>query len=257
MAEPERAAALQIDPIADREEYGELAAIGESFGDRHYSLADVLKQADALDTGGARRLAQRIRNLRVAEWSVWARGKQKASREHFLANPRAIVVDIGTISGAAEKAVACAAVLGGLWRQREQRQPRLIVIDEAHNVCPDEPNSALQRNAIEYCINIAAEGRKFGLYLLLSTQRPQKVHRNVLSQCDNLMLMRMNSRVDLAELSGAFSFVPPSLIEEAMRFRQGETLLAGRIVPAPYIARVGGRISEEGGGDIPAAWAER
>jgi DNA helicase HerA-like ATPase len=92
---------------------------------------------------------------------------------------------------------------------------------------------------------------------LVSTQRPQKVHRNVLSQCDNVMLMRMNSRADLAELSETFSFVAPSLIEESMRFRQGETLIAGKLIPTPLIARVAGRISEEGGADIPATWADR
>jgi DNA helicase HerA-like ATPase len=131
----------------------------------------------------------------------------------------------------------------------------LIVIDDAHNFCPAEPDTPLQANATEYCVNIAAEGRKFGLYLLISTQRPSKVHRNVLSQCDNIMLMRMNSRADLAEISGAFSFVAPSLIEESMRFRQGETLIAGKIVPTPLIARVSGRISAEGGADVPPTWA--
>ncbi|MET8776363.1 hypothetical protein AB0H49_16015 [Nocardia sp. NPDC050713] len=34
---------------------------------------------------------------------------------------------------------------------------------------------------------IAAEGRKYGLWLLLSTQRPSKVHPGILSQCDNLL----------------------------------------------------------------------
>jgi DNA helicase HerA-like ATPase len=42
-------------------------------------------------------------------------------------------------------------------------------------------------------IRIAAEGRKFGLYLLVSTQRPQKIAENVLTQADNLVLMRLNS----------------------------------------------------------------
>jgi uncharacterized protein len=56
----------------------------------------------------------------------------------------------------------------------------------------------------------AGEGRKFGLYLIVVTQRPQKVHENVLSQCENLVLMRMNSAVD-----------------RATTFRQGEALVAG------------------------------
>ena len=77
----------------------------------------------------------------------------------------------------------------------------LIVIDEAHNVCPAEPEDPLAALATEDAIRIAAEGRKFGLYLLVVTQRPQKVHENVLSQCDNLVLMRMNSAADLAHVA--------------------------------------------------------
>jgi hypothetical protein len=254
LAEPEQAAALQMDPLRDREEYSELARIGETFAGRRYSLDNVLKQAQSSAEGAA--LALRIKNLKVADWAVWARGRDKSTAEALRPDTRAAVADIGALRSASEKAAVAAVVLGNLWRARERRRPTLIVIDEAHNVCPSEPTSALQQNATDYCINIAAEGRKFGLYLLLSTQRPQKVHRNVLSQCDNLVLMRMNSRADLADLAGAFSFVPASLMDEATRFRQGETLVAGKIVPAPYIAKVGGRVSEEGGADVPATWSQ-
>jgi hypothetical protein len=257
LAEPEQAAVLRMDPLADREEYHALSSIGDDFGSRRYSLADVLQRASTAGDEGARQLALRIRNLRVSDWMVWARGRERSSAEYVRNSKGAIVFDVGTLAAPAEKAVVSAALLGGLWRLRERRQPTLIVIDEAHNVCPDDPPTALHANATEYCINIAAEGRKFGLYLLLSTQRPQKIHHNVLSQCDNLMLMRMNSRADLAELSQAFSFVPRTLLEEAVHFRQGEALIAGRIVPAPLIARVSGRMSEEGGADLPATWARR
>ena len=81
----------------------------------------------------------------------------------------------------------------------------LIVIDEAHNVCPAGPPNPLLAMAAADAIRIAAEGRKFGLYLLASTQRPQKIAENVLSQADNLVLMRMNSLADttFAEEGGA------------------------------------------------------
>ena len=98
-------------------------------------------------------------------------------------------------------------VLSTLWRNRSRRQPCLIVIDEAHNVCPAKPADAVMALATNFASLIAAEGRKFGLYLLTSTQRPQKVHEEVLSLCDNL-LMRMNSEADLGLLRDAFSFVP-------------------------------------------------
>ena len=98
-------------------------------------------------------------------------------------------------------------------------------------------------------------GRKFGLYLLVSTQRPQKIPENVLSQADNLVLLRLNSLADAAFTQAAFSFVPPSLIDKSVTFRQGEGLIAGKISPQPALLRFDTRISQEGGADVPATWA--
>ncbi|MEK8227771.1 ATP-binding protein [Oerskovia sp. M15] len=101
------------------------------------------------------------------------------------------------------------------------------MIDEAHNVVSAEPVTQLQRLTTERVIQIAAEGRKFGLWLLLSTQRPSKIHPNVLSQCDNVIVMRMSSPADVAELERVFGFAPPELLAATPYFRQGEALVAG------------------------------
>jgi DNA helicase HerA-like ATPase len=131
----------------------------------------------------------------------------------------------------------------------------LIVIDEAHNVCPARPADDVTALATAHAVRIAAEGRKFGLYLLVSTQRPQKVHENVISQCDNLILMRLNSAPDAAFARDVFSFVPPGLIEQASAFGLGEALVAGKVSPHPALVRFGARIAEEGGSDVPSTWA--
>ena len=129
------------------------------------------------------------------------------------------------------------------------------MIDEAHNVCPALPEDPLTALATEHAVRLAGEGRKFGLVLLVATQRPQKVHDNVVSQCDNLVLMRMNSRSDLALLAETFSFVPSPLLALAADFRQGEAVVAGKLVPSPPLGRFGPRWSAEGGADVPADWA--
>jgi hypothetical protein len=77
----------------------------------------------------------------------------------------------------------------------------------------------------------------------------------VLSQCDNLLLMRMNSEADLGHLRDVFSFVPDCLIQRATTFRQGESLAGGKFVPYPTYVRFGQRLSQEGGADIPTSWA--
>jgi DNA helicase HerA-like ATPase len=81
------------------------------------------------------------------------------------------------------------------------------------------------------------------------------VHDNVLSQCDNLVLMRMNSAADIAHLTGLFSYAPANLIERSTLFRQGEALVAGAVVGHPAFVQVRGRITQEGGSDVPADWA--
>jgi DNA helicase HerA-like ATPase len=243
-------ALLRLDPIADREEHAELAALLAQ--DAPPSIDDLVES----DRPEARRLGLRARNLGVDAFGVWGRD-EPGSVLDVLHDPaaRCVVVDLGGLATRAEQALAAEAVLGRLWARRENREPVLIVIDEAHNVCPARPEDPLTALATDHAVRIAAEGRKFGLYMLVATQRPQKVHENVVSQCDNLVLMRLNSSADAAFAEGVFSFVPPTLIRQAAAFGLGEALVAGKISPHPTLVRFGARIAEEGGADVPATWA--
>jgi len=245
-----QAAALRLDPIEDREEYAALAGFLAGGGQLR------LETLAGSDDPEARRLSLRLRNLGVDRYTVWAGGEAGSVLDAVHdQDVRCAIIDLGSLPTREEQSLVAAAVLGDLWRRRQERKPVLIVIDEAHNVCPAEPPDQLVAVATEHAIRIAAEGRKFGLYLLVSTQRPQKIAGNVLSQADNLVLMRLNSLADAAFTEAAFSFVPPSLIERAVTFRQGEALIAGRISPQPALLRFGARVTEEGGADVPATWA--
>jgi DNA helicase HerA-like ATPase len=238
-----RAAVLRLDPLADREEYAELTALVEDEGIR--SLADFA-QVDS------KALKLRARNLGVERFGIWPGPEGESLLEELEdpAGPRCLVVDLGSLGTREEQALTASAVLERLWRRRAAREPIAIVIDEAHNVCPAVASDAITALGTEDAIRIAGEGRKFGLYLIVVTQRPQKLHENVLSQCDNLVLMRMNSAADLDLIGRVFSFVPPGLIDRATTFRQGEALAAGKIASHPALMRFGARITEEGGSDV-------
>ena len=252
LGDDERAALLRLDPIADREEY---AALVELLREHRPETLTELPEAG---TESARRLAQRAANLGIEDLGIWSRGDTGSVLDDLgRADVRCLVVDLGSLPTRTEQALVAEAVLAGLWRQRQEREPVLIVIDEAHNVCPAEPRDELGRLAAEHVVRIAAEGRKFGLHLLLCTQRPQKVPENALSQCDNLVLMRLNSRADAAFAQEAFSFVPAGLLALAPDFALGQALIAGPIARAPLVVRFGGRVSREGGGDVAHDWAAR
>jgi hypothetical protein len=246
-----QAAVLRLDPIRDREEYAILSQALDHW------RPESLEELAASDSPDGKRLLQRAMNLGVLRWQVWSRGAEGSIlRDAADPDVRCLVVDLGSLGTREEQALVAQGVLARLWERRAERTPVLIVVDEAHNVCPAAPDDPLTALATDYAVRIAGEGRKFGLYLLVSTQRPQKVHENVLGQCDNLLLMRMNSTADLGYVGDVFSFVPQSLLERATTFRQGESLAAGKISPHPALLRFGARVSEEGGSDVPADWAE-
>jgi hypothetical protein len=133
----------------------------------------------------------------------------------------------------------------------------LLAVDEAHNVFPAATDDPLLQAAADLGVLIAGEGRKFGLHLLVATQRPGKVHPNVVSQCDNLVLMRMNGAADVEELTSLFSHVPAPLLQRAPGFGLGQALVAGPISPVPLLAQIGARHTPEGGGDVPTTWTTR
>lgn len=260
---PSRAALMQIDPIDDPVEFNamlrvevylreavaqfEAGSSGEDLSDLRESLLPRLRDSEVPEFG---RLAMRLENLGIADWDLWAWGDE-ALPEIVAESPDATVVDLGGYDTAEEPRGAALAVLDDLWARRHERIGRLIVIDEAHNLCPPNPATPVERLLTERIVQIAAEGRKYGLWLLLSTQRPSKVHPNALSQCDNLGLMKMSSPRDLAELGSVFGYAPDELREQAAGFGQGQVLFAGGFTAEPMLVQMGPRLTREGGADVP------
>jgi uncharacterized protein len=249
-----QAAVLGLDPVRDREEYAALVDL-VAFQQEGQPLLSGAEQLLEAETPALRMLGIRAKNLGVLGWSVWSPQARSVVEEMRHPTSRCVVVDLGSLDTIQEQRLVAAAVLSTLWDARLSRTPTLLVIDEAHNICPADPPDEMTRLAADRAVQIAAEGRKYGLYLLTSTQRPHKVHENVVSQCDNLLLMRMNSRADLEDLRKIFSFVPSGLIEGVGGFRMGQALVAGKISPEATYVQMGARVSEEGGADIPTTWA--
>lgn len=249
-----QAAIARLDPIRDEEEFNALLHLDVTMRqeDRALWLAELIDSADP----ARRRLGLRIDNLEILDWPLWAFGGSSAA-DVLDERPRATVLDVGGFAHATEPQAAALCVLEHLWERRMERRPILIVIDEAHNFCPPAPRTAVEEALTEQLIQIAAEGRKFGLWLFLSTQRPTKVHPNVLSQCDNLGLLRVNAPRDLAEIGDVFGFVPQHLLERAPSFRKGEALFAGGFSAEPQLVRMGRRLTAEGGGDLVVRPADR
>jgi DNA helicase HerA-like ATPase len=130
-----------------------------------------------------------------------------------------------------------------------------ILIDEAQNYAPEETNDPHEKMLGELIHTIAAEGRKYGLHVILATQRPNKIKRGLLGECDNAIIMKMNSRSDLEHLAREMRILDVKLLEPCLHFQgQGNALAVGEMTRmAPYVQlfKSAPRRTREGGVDIP------
>ena len=127
-----KAAVLQIDPIADAEEYNALLHLEEeAFGHgaaaaAQFDAAALVKALRASGDPVRARLATRMENLQVLEWDLWSRGSSSVV-DVIAERPRATVLDLGGFAHPTEPRVAALAVLEQLWARREERRPILSV----------------------------------------------------------------------------------------------------------------------------------
>ncbi len=112
------------------------------------------------------------------------------------------------------------------------RRPIVLVFEEAHNYIPAEPNSKgnFARIAIE---RVAKEGRKYGVSAVVVSQRPRDLSPTVLSQCNNVIAMRISNPDDQLYVSKIVSDQFASLISMLPVLRPGESFVIGDSVPMP------------------------
>jgi hypothetical protein len=90
-----------------------------------------------------------------------------------------------------------------------KNQPLLIVLEEAHSYLKAGEDSISSRTVQM----IAKEGRKYGVGLLLVTQRPSELDETVLSQCGTMIALRMNNEKDRGHIRGAIQDELQSIVD--------------------------------------------
>jgi uncharacterized protein len=134
-----------------------------------------------------------------------------------------------------------------------KQQPLLIVLEEAHLFLPEGTTSAAHRMVRR----IAKEGRKYGVGLLVVTQRPSEIDRTVLSQCGTLVSLRLTNAGDRSVVAAAMPDDLAGLSSMLPALRTGEALAVGEAVPIPTRIRIRrARQKIEGSDpDVSEAWA--
>ena len=111
---------------------------------------------------------------------------------------------------------------------RKNNKKNLIhfIFDEAHTYI-SENTDVTSFNPIAIFEKIAKEGRKFGIFMILSSQRPSELSKTVLSQCNNFILHRIRNNIDLEQMRKSIPYILDAQLLRLSYLKTGHALVVG------------------------------
>lgn len=195
---------------------------------------DAIKKRTRRAAGALRRMEQI--NQRVAGAAVPLPG----DRTELVRYDGISIVALAGYTGDVQ-ATIFSIIADGLFEkkiQNELRLPVLFILEEAHNFAPAQASTPAERRAVTSTRQIAQEGRKFGVGLVLISQRPSRLDETALSQCNSYVIMRMANPADQNYVRRVIETLGEDEARMLPDLDVGEALLTGQFVNFPVLVRI-------------------
>lgn len=120
------------------------------------------------------------------------------------------------------------------WMEEGKRNPFALLCDEAHLYLPvQEGADSIQKQSLGNFERIAKEGRKYGISLVVISQRPSDVSRTILSQCNNYLVLRLSNDRDKAVIKNLLPDALKGVLEQLPLLDAGEAIAVGDAILLP------------------------
>lgn len=115
--------------------------------------------------------------------------------------------------------------------------PLTLVLEEAHNYLP-RTDDAAHRVCLDRVEKVAKEGRKYGINMIVVSQRPSEVSETVLSQCANFIVLRLTNPADQGYVRRLLPDFLAVAVDMLPYLRTGEAVISGEAVEVPTRVRI-------------------
>lgn len=115
--------------------------------------------------------------------------------------------------------------------------PVMIVCEEAHNYIPQK-DSAAYRSSRKSLERVAKEGRKYGLSLMVVSQRPSEVSETIFAQCNNFLALRLTNNADQNYVRRLFPDNSSGITDILPNLAPGECVVVGDAVLLPAVIQM-------------------
>ena len=121
-----------------------------------------------------------------------------------------------------------------IWMDECKRSPFAILCDEAHLYLPiHEDADGAQKQALGNFERIAKEGRKYGISLVVISQRPSDVSKTILSQCNNFIVLRLSNDRDKSVIKNLLPDALKGILDQLPLLDVGEAIAIGDAILLP------------------------
>jgi DNA helicase HerA-like ATPase len=133
-------------------------------------------------------------------------------------------------------------------RKAGKISPFLMIVEEAHNYCPEKGVGRAVSSSI--LRTVASEGRKFGMGLCIVSQRPAKVDKNIISQCNTNIILKVTNPNDLKAIIQSVEGLTNQTYQEIQRLPIGVALISGAGLQMPVMTEIRTRETSHGGKSV-------
>jgi DNA helicase HerA-like ATPase len=216
-----------------------------SAGGREFTVRDLIQAARAVPEAGAayETIAE---GLEYLEETRLLAPRGTSLRELVVPGKMTILNLRGVAPDVQELVVTRVAASFFEQRKRGAIPPLFLVLEEAHNFCPQQGQVACSR----ILKTIASEGRKFGLGLCVVSQRPARVDKSVLSQCATQLILQVTNPLDVKAIAQSIEGLTEGMTQMIQGLPIGTCLVTGGGFHTPVFCEVRPRSSRHGGESV-------
>ncbi|MDK2795218.1 MAG: hypothetical protein PWQ22_452 [Archaeoglobaceae archaeon] len=198
---------------------------------KDYTISDIIEEVENIRHSGKWTL---IGALSKIENSGLFKSKPTDLRT-LLLRGKASLIDLRGIEPAYQNLIV-SRVVSKLFelRKKGEVEPGMIVVEEAHNFAPEREKTV----ATKVLRNVASEGRKFGLGLMVISQRPARVDKNIISQCNTQIILKVTNPNDINAIKKGIEGITAEMVEEIKRLPTGTAVVVSPELDVPVIVRV-------------------
>ena len=176
--------------------------------------------------------------------SSYQEGRFQLESHNFVervTEPGIYCINMNRVDEERQRLELSADILRGAFNRAKQNREdegfkTLFIIEEAHNFAPER--SGKSNPAYKYLKTIASEGRKFGVGLIVVTQRPAYVSKDILAQCNSQAIFRLINPNDINAIKETVEGISEKELIRLPHYIQGQCIFSGVAINEPVVVKV-------------------